>query len=137
MRHTADITLEHLVTLKRGGFWKSDTEPSFPDPQALVDAAWDSAERERVLSYLEASYYTPIFQGGPSWCRFGCSPRPADIGTQDLTDGTWVFPEGFVHYVRSHDLKPPAEFLDHVRQRGFRVAALPVLPQHAEQSKKH
>ena len=122
MHRTADITMEHLATMRRVGFWRSDREPSLQDPRALVDEAWDAAERERVISYLESSFYIPIAQGGPSWCRFGCSPRPRDIGTQDLTDGTWVFPEGFVHYVRSHGVKPPVEFLQHMRQNDFRVA---------------
>jgi hypothetical protein len=127
MHRTADITLDRLAGLKRVGFWRSDTQPSLPDPRGLVDETWDGNERERVIAYLECSFYIPVAQGGPSWCRFGCAPRPADIGTQDLTDGTWVFPEGLVHYVRSHGVKPPVEFLEHVRQCGFRVAELPVL----------
>jgi len=132
MRHIADITLEHLAGLKRVGFWRSDRESSLPDPSALVDEAWDVAERERVIAYLESSFFVPVAQGGPSWCRFGCSPRPADIGTQDLTDGTWVFPEGLVHYVRSHGVKLPAEFLEHIRQHEFRVRELPVLRENGE-----
>jgi hypothetical protein len=124
--------MEHLATLRRVGFWKSDREPSLPDPRVLVDEAWDATERERVISYLESSLYVPVFQCGPSWCRFGCSPKPRDIGTQDLTDGTWIFPEGFVHYIRSHGVKPPTEFLEHMRQRDFRVAPLPTLRENGE-----
>jgi hypothetical protein len=132
MHRTADITMEDLAKLKRVGFWKSDREPSLPDPRALVDQGWDATERERVISYLESSFYIPVAQGGPSWCRFGCSPRPRDIGSQDLTDGTWVFPEGFAHYVRFHGVKPPAEFLEHMGQLDFRVATLPVLCENGE-----
>jgi hypothetical protein len=134
MRRTANIPLEQLAKLKRVGFWRSDREPSLPDPKMLVDQRWDTAERERVIAYLDASYYVPVAQAGPSWCRFGCSPRPRDIGTQDLTDGTWVFPEGFVHYLRSHGVKPQPEFLEHIREHGFRVAELPVLLQNGEPS---
>ncbi len=94
MRHTADINLEYLAKLKRVGFWRSEGEPFLPDPRTMVDQSWEAGERDRVIAYLESSFYVPIAQCGPSWCRFGCSPRPADIGTQDLTDGTWVFPEG-------------------------------------------
>ena len=132
MRRIADITMEHLATLKCVGFWRSDREPSLPDPRTLVDETSDSEERERVIAYLEAGFYIPVAQGGPSWCRFGCSPRPADIGTQDLTDGTWRFPEGFVHYVRSHRVKPPAEFLEHMRERSFRVPEWSVLHEKGE-----
>lgn len=134
MRRIANITLEHLTALSRVGFWRSDREPSLTDPRELVDQGWDAAERQSVIEYLEGSHYMPIAQGGPSWCRFGCSPRPADIGTQDLTDGTWVFPEGLAHYIRSHGVKPPAEFLKHIRQHGFRVPELPVLGTNGEQN---
>jgi hypothetical protein len=134
MHRTTDMTLEHLAMLKRVGFWRSDSQPSLADPRTLVDEAWDAAERERVIGYLESSFYIPVAQGGASWCRFGCSPRPRDIGTQDLTDGTWVFPEGFVHYVRSHGVKPPLEFLEHVRMHGFQVPELPVLRENDELS---
>jgi len=126
MRHIADIALEQSKKLRRVGFWRSEREPSLPDPRAFVDETWDSAEREKVIAYLEASYYAPWMQCGPSWCRLGC-PRPGDIGTQDLTDGTWLYPEGLVHYVRSHHVKPPDEFLDHIRRSDFTVSELPVL----------
>ena len=132
MHRIADISLEQLANLKRVGFWKSDREPSLPDPRTLVDPAWDSGERGRVIAYLDSSYYVPVAQGGPSWCRFGCSPRPADIGTQDLTDGTWVFPEGLVHYLRTHGVRPPDDFLTHIRERGFRVTGLPVVSGNGE-----
>ncbi len=128
MRRTADITLERLAELKPVCFWRSDREPSLPDPTALVDQEWDAVERARVIEYLEGCFYIPVTHGGPSWCRFGCSPRPADIGTQALTDGTWLFPEGFVHYVRSHGVKPPVDFLQHIRHCGFRVPELPIVP---------
>jgi len=128
MRRTTDMTLERLGTLERVGFWRSDSQPSLPDPRTLVDETWDAAERGRIIAYLESSFYIPAAQGGPSWCRFGCSPRPKDIGTQDLTDGIWVFPEGLVHYVRSHGVKPPPAFLEHVRVHEFQVPELPVLP---------
>ena len=36
------------------------------------------------------------------------------MGDSDLTDGTWVWPEGLVHYVDAHRLPLPKEFVDHV-----------------------
>ena len=124
---------ERLGKLKRVGFWRSEREPFLPDPKTFVDESWDASERQGVIAYLESSYYMPVAQGGPSWCRFGCSPRPTDIGTQDLTDGTWLFPEGLVHYLRSHAVKPPAEFLEHIRRSDYRVPELSVLQKSAEQ----
>jgi hypothetical protein len=55
------------------------------------------------------------------------SHTPADIGSQDLTDGTWLYPEGFVHYLRHHRVKPPADFLEHLRRNNFELPILPTI----------
>jgi hypothetical protein len=78
-----------------------------------------------VIEYLDHAYQIPMFSFGPSWCRMGCADIPKDIGTQDLTDGVWLFPEGLVHYVRHHAVRPPEAFLEHLRGRDFRHADLP------------
>jgi hypothetical protein len=36
------------------------------------------------------------------------------MGNSDLTDGTWVWPQGLVHYVDEHGLGLPEEFVDQV-----------------------
>jgi hypothetical protein len=78
-----------------------------------------------VIEYLDESYQTPMFGCGPSWRRMGCAGVLEDIGTQELTDGVWLFPEGLVHYVRHHAVRPPEPFLEHLRRRDFRHADLP------------
>ena len=55
----------------------------------------------------------------------GLLEHNAEMGSSDLTDGTWLFPEGLVHYVRRHALKPPEDFLQHMRESGFLVPDLP------------
>jgi len=123
----ADIPQEAWSGLLRVGFWRSDREPELPDPREHIAPDWPEDDRARLIEYLEASYMMPYFQPGSSWCRCGCSPQPPDIGTQDLTDGTWVFPEGFAHYVRVHRVKPCEEFLVHVRELNYTMPRVPVL----------
>jgi hypothetical protein len=108
--------------LKRIGYWWSPEESNLPHPRDYVDALWDVGERQRAIAYLCNCYYLYAWCG-LSWCRFGCSN--VYMGACDLTDGTWLFPEGLVHYVRHHALKPPQDFLEHMRQCGFRVPELP------------
>ena len=36
------------------------------------------------------------------------------MGGTDLSDGHYVWPFGFAHYVEAHGVKPPQEFIDHV-----------------------
>lgn len=111
--------------MQRVGFWWSKDEPDLPHPKEFIDKTWDAEERGKVIAYLENSHRMPYFQCGPSWCRL-CwfDKQPQDIGTQDLTDGTWLCPEGFVHYLKKHKVKPPDEFLEHVRQNNYEVPEL-------------
>ena len=81
-----------------------------PSPQHYIDENWDTAEKLKVVEYLKAGKF---WEGWRGWseCRFGDND---DNGCTDLTDGTYVWPEGFAHYVEVHDVKPPQEFIDHV-----------------------
>jgi len=57
---------------------------------------------------------------GHSHCRFDeCSVPDQQMGSRDLTDGTWVWPEGLAHYVEAHEVSLPEAFVEHsVRQAG-------------------
>jgi hypothetical protein len=126
-KQLARMSLSEFEGLPRVGFWWSSSDPEFPHPRDFVDERWDESERQRVIEYLESSYLVPLITFGPSWCRMGCPGTPADIGSQDLTDGTWVYPEGLIHYLKWHGVKPPEEFLEHLRRNGFNVPILPTI----------
>ena len=122
------------------GYWKSPEEPFLPDPHAFVDPSWDANERATVIAYLRAGEVA-VEWCGSSMCRFDCGVDPsspavvelktavpdADIarltrvvfarevmGSHDMTDGTFIWPEGFAHYLEVHAVRPPAEFVNHV-----------------------
>jgi hypothetical protein len=124
-RILATLAMSQLEQMPCVGYWRSPEQPDLPHPGDFVDASWDAEERRKVIEYLDGAYQIPMFSCGPSWCRMGCAGFPKDIGTQDLTDGVWLFPEGLVHYVRHHAVRPPAAFLEHLRGRDFRHADLP------------
>ena len=127
MRAIADLSRAEIGALKRVGFWRSDEKPELPHPADFVDPAWRASEGEQVLLYLEEAYGLPYFPLGWSWCRLGCPGIPNDIGTNDLTDGTYLFPEGLAHYVRLHGVRPPTEFLEHLRANNYHVPKLRTL----------
>ena len=87
--------------------------PPLPDPQDFVDKTWSAVERDKVRIYLRAGRAAEHYMGY-SHCRFNCGVDDADMGDADLTDGTYVWPQGFVHYVEAHGVKPPEEFVRHV-----------------------
>lgn len=101
-----------MMKLKGVGYWQSKADSSLPRPESLVDARWDPDERTFVLEYLGRGH--PITAAlGASLCRVCGAP----IGSQDVTDGEFVWPEGLSHYLAEHDVRPPAAFIDGIRSR--------------------
>jgi hypothetical protein len=93
------------------GYWHSDEAVAFPGPEIFVRPNWLPAEsRSRLLAYLRSA---PIFTGswGHSFCRFDCGASDLVMGSREYWDGAWVWPEGLAHYVESHSVCLPDEFL--------------------------
>lgn len=101
------------------GYWKSlSGHESYPesgsllDPRDYVDESWDVDERAQIVRLLKAG--TPYESWrGYSYCRFQCGER--NMGTHCFTaDGSWVWPEGFAHYVEKHGVRPNKDFIGHL-----------------------
>lgn len=118
-----------VVNLQQVGYWYDPDDPDkyqLSDPHELVDTEWDPQEQANVAAYLRAGETLGRWMGF-SWCRFNTVPIDQEIawhpsicsssnmGDRDLTDGVYVWPEGFAHYVEVHQVKPPEDFLRHVR----------------------
>jgi hypothetical protein len=111
-------------TLKFLGYWaqKQDLKTDYyaqqgidlPWPGEFTEPNWDPAERDLVAAYLDLAPDVQYWRGY-SFCRLGCGHLD---GCTDKSDGTYVWPAGFSHYVRAHNVKPPQEFIQHVRSRG-------------------
>ncbi len=106
--------------LKHIGYWASSGDPEadayfqkgleLPWPEDFIWSNWNEDVRAVVSEHLKNG--KPVAQWrGSSACRFGCD---LNNGYQDLSDGTYVWPEGFAHYVEAHNVKPPQEFIRHV-----------------------
>jgi len=100
------------------GFWK-DTKALFdlsgnPDPRELSNPAWYEGWAEPIAQYLDSGKVVESWLGC-SYCRFGC--KNVDMGSRDLSDGAYLWPEGLSHYVRAHGVVLPREFIRHVIRR--------------------
>lgn len=91
------------------GYWRDETAADWPDPRDLIDHNWDAATREAVVAYLRAGR-VPWTQMGFSLCRICNKPN----GCSELTDGTFLWPEGLAHYVADHGVRLPEEFVANV-----------------------
>ena len=80
-----------------------------PLPQELAGDMSDST-RESVCKYLTSGKLFETYRGF-SWCRFRCGVTDQTIGCREYTDGEWVWPEGLDHYVRTHHVVLPSEFV--------------------------
>ncbi len=102
------------------GYWFNDRAPSaYPRPQRLV-GPWDEAERARVVAYLRAGDELESYRG-TSYCRFACGVPSEQMGSRDLTDGRFAWPEGLAHYVEAHDVRLPEPFIAHALANAPRV----------------
>jgi len=91
------------------------TEADLLDPRTLVDANWHPLEKQLVLAHLKRGKVHQAWMGFSN-CRFcGC-----ENGTRDMSDGVYVWPEGFAHYLLVHHVRPPQEFVAHVLRQAKR-----------------
>jgi hypothetical protein len=98
--------------LKAIGFWITGLhDERQPAPQEFV-GVMPADQRARLADYLAAGMTHESYLG-MSWCRFGCGIDWTLMGTRDLTDGEWLWPEGLSHYVRQHQVVLPQEFIAH------------------------
>jgi len=103
------------------GYWATpgDTESRDPDPLDLVDHDQSREERDIVFDYLTRGLLARAYMGR-STCRICGDP---ENGNLELTDGTFLWPEGLAHYVRDHDVRLPTAFIEHVNQQEDRLSS--------------
>jgi len=119
-------------TLKLLGYWSypahygispDPEEPVWPDIRRAVQPGWRMEEREKILAYLRQGHlYCAYF--GYSSCRFQCRGTYSILGTAELTDGEWVWPDGLVHYIERHGVILPEEFVAGASARNWTVPPL-------------
>ncbi len=115
--------------LKAIGFWAMRASEAryypremqdLPHPQSLIDVAWEQGDRENIVRYLRSGVRWNEYLGF-SWCRIAGGPPPEEMGTADLCDGVWLWPEGLHVYVGRFHVRLPDEFVAHMRENRFTV----------------
>jgi hypothetical protein len=111
--------VEAVLTLI--GYWAGEGLDEWPDPRSFVDLTWDALERSIVVDYLKRGFVARACMG-MSPCRF-CGKLN---GSLELTDGVFVWPEGFAHYLEEHGVRPPDSFVDHVNRMVDKLESEPI-----------
>jgi hypothetical protein len=105
----ASALIERLI---RVGYWSSAEFPDLPDPVKFVDPAWDPDERDMVADYVRRGAIVRAYLG-TARCRL-CGHA---IGSLELSDGVFVWPEGLSHYIEVHHVRLPPRVVDHIHER--------------------
>jgi len=121
----------------RIGYWWSKTEQELPRPTKFIDKTWSTVERDRVALYLENVEEDKHTKG---WSSCRCRFCDKENGGCDMTDGIYIWPFGFSHYLRHHAVKPTDKFIQHVlsqiQKRSQRKPEKPAKPKRQKQ-KRH
>jgi hypothetical protein len=99
------------------GHWRWHAAPDLPMP--VTDVDWPGrADFLTKLATVEAAARQRHMKGS-STCRV-CGETN---GSSSFTFGGWEWPDGFVHYLRDHGVRPTADFEAFVT--GFDTGPLP------------
>jgi hypothetical protein len=108
-----DVDDTAMTALKAVGWWVSAlAERDLPAPQEIVGDLGPTI-RAALVKHLSSGLRL-VQCRGYSWCRFCCGIPDSSMGSCDLTDGAWVWPEGLAHYIEAHRVVLPQDFIDHV-----------------------
>lgn len=93
------------------GAWREDDISDAPSFRDAVDATWQPVDYEAILHYLETAVTVSAIPT-VDVCEF-CNCKLGLYGWQ--SDGTWVWRTSLSHQVRSHQIRLPDTFVDHIR----------------------
>ncbi|MCJ8347198.1 hypothetical protein MJH12_16780 [bacterium] len=122
--HNGDLTFDHFNQIIRHdfeqnyiGYWadKNGGDNSFPQENKKN---WKFHEKEKIVLYLKNGQILRTWMDY-SYCRLECGIENSKMGSDDLTDGIWAWPEGYAHYVDKHFITLPSKFLEHIRSQNY------------------
>jgi hypothetical protein len=113
-------TVRNINRLQGIGFWRqAGLARTWPHPKEFI-VEWDDSLKQQIVHYLQSGVTVD------AWlimypCAFPGGPPPHKMGTRALTDGTWVWPESLIIYVRDYNVGLPEWFIEHTRKQNFTI----------------
>jgi len=102
------------------GYWPDIFEErGIPD---YLIKKYDKDIKGKIVNYLNSGVLL-FSEFGHSFCRINCGIPDNLMGSGDLTDGVWSWPEGLAHYVEAHDILLPDDFLDSIKSKNYAFTA--------------
>ena len=114
-------------SLKLVGYWASANDSSgYPHPRDFVEPGWKAAIKHKIVNYLRSGVFFRGFWGFDE-CLLDEKREPRDMGSKELTDGVYLWPEGLAVYVSDYDVRIPEEFCEHMVNSDFKIPQLELL----------
>lgn len=82
-------------------------------------------EAALLLRYLESAPVVLSSRGSATDLVTGGEEKVVPLGYQ--TDGRWTWPASVVYHLREHQVPPPSELVDHIRQQRYELPVVPEL----------
>lgn len=92
------------------GYWKSQFEPNLPIPKENTFSPPLAALFAHKLQRLQDVICDELIAKGCSHCRI-CN---CVNGNKEYLTKKWTWPEGLIHYVKDHYVKPSQEFINYI-----------------------
>ena len=106
---------EEENTLILIGFWKNDRHPMdedtlYPHPQGFIDENWDVEIKQSVINYMKTC---TVIDSEPIHSYDKCLFTGKTISYRVLSDGHFFFPENYIYYIETQNVKPLDFFVEH------------------------
>lgn len=100
------------------GFWKDYTtlqsDGVLEDEECTI---YDEVEKEKILSYLKSG--TMIMASPGLLNCLKCNSKGIAGSFSIITDGEWVWPEYYIHYIDIHNIQINPAFITKMKNNGF------------------
>lgn len=108
--------------LRQIGYWSKDKKcrDGLIHPSLLDNHNFSKVEKAQILRYLRSGVEVGSYLGF-SFCRMPDGPSDREMGCRELSDGTYVWPEGYAVYLDLYDIELPSAFVHHVRANSCEV----------------
>jgi len=100
------------------GFWQDSPDEPLPRPQSLVKTGGFREKIPAITAYLRGGQICASYLGHAQ-CRFADCAEGSNLGSGELTDGEWAWPDGLPHYVEHHSVMLPEEFISKMMAVGW------------------
>ena len=113
------------------GYWDDTATRGESSLVNAIDTEWDVQEKEMVVNYLRRAFSSSADDDSENelptivkvWRGFVTCRLCDDIlGNTCHGDFKYNWPEGYLHYVKKHNVKPSQHFIDHVRKQTAIIA---------------